>query len=82
MKNGEMIDMTGTMHKVWKYLTENVGDEGKFVSYSDIKKAVGKRSRHAIAYAVEKLRRYGKVQIYDGKLHVLEPYEEGITFAI
>ena len=76
MKKGEMIDMGATTKAVWKYLTEVLGTdgEGAFVSYTKIRKAVGKKSRHSIAYAVERLRARGKVRILDGKLYVVEGY--------
>ena len=75
MKNGEIRDMNATMQSVWQYLTEHVEEEVSFISYLVIRDAVGKRSRHAIAYAVEKLRRSGKIRIYDRKIHVVEPYQ-------
>ena len=78
MKNGEMREMNATMQSVWKYLTEHVAADGSFISYAVIRDAVGKRSRHAIAYAVERLRKRGKIQIFDNKIHIIEPYvQEG-----
>ena len=76
MKQGEIRDMNATMQGVWKYLTEHITDEGAYISYSIIRDAVGKRSRHAIAYAVERLRARGKIRIYDRKIYVLEPFQK------
>lgn len=79
MKQGEMRDMNATMQGVWKYLTENIKtDEGAYISYSIIRDAVGKRSRHAIAYAVERLRARGKIGIYENKIHILEPFKQEV----
>ena len=77
MKQSEVRDMNATMQGVWQYLTENITtDEGAFIPYSVIRDAVGKRSRHAIAYAVERLRARGKIGIYDRKIYVLEPFKK------
>ena len=76
MKNGELIDMNNTMRDVWRYLTEHVEEEGTFIPYNVIREAVGKKSRHAIAYAVERLRKCGKISIFDRKIYVLEEYRD------
>ena len=78
MKSGEMKTMSATLKGVWKYLSENVPEAGRYIPYSTIRDAVGKRSRHAIAYAVEKLIRLGKIRIYDGKIFILEEYREAV----
>ena len=78
MKSGEMKTMSATIKGVWKYLSENVPEDGRYIPYSTIRDAVGKRSRHAIAYAVEKLIRMGKIRIYDSKIYVNEKYKEAI----
>lgn len=75
MRSGERRDMNATYNGVWKYLTEQVPDDGKYISYLTIGAAVQK-SRHAVAYAVEKLYRQQKVRIYDRKIYVLEAYRE------
>ena len=75
MKSGEMITMNATIKGVWKYLTENVPEDGRYISYATIRDIVG-RSRHAVAYAVEKLIRMGKIRIYDKKIFILEEYNE------
>lgn len=77
MKSGEMRTMNATIKGVWKYLTENVPKDGRYISYATIRDVVG-RSRHAVAYAVEKLMRMGKIRIYDGKIFILEEYREAI----
>lgn len=79
MKKGEMINMNQTMEDVMEYLTKtrpmSLGgpireDEGKFVSYAEISKVIGK-SRHAVAYAVEKLCRLRKLWMSDRKLYIV-----------
>ena len=72
MRRRERITMNETMQQVMQYLTETrpVGDDGAYVSYGEISKAIGK-SRHAVAYAIEKLRIVGKLAIWDNKLHLL-----------
>ena len=77
MKSGEMRTMSATVKGVWKYLSDNVPEDGRYIPYSTIRDVVG-RSRHAVAYAVEKLIRMGKIRIYDEKIHVLEKYKEAI----
>ena len=76
MKNGELIDMNNTMRDVWRYLTERVEEDGSFIPYNEIRDAVGKKSRHAISYAVERLRKHGKISIYDRKIYILEEYRD------
>lgn len=76
MKSGERRDMNATYNGVWKYLTENVPEDGRYISYLTIGAAVGKKSRHAVAYAVEKLCMQDKIRIYDRKIFVLEAYKE------
>jgi len=75
MKSGEMREMNATLKGVWKYLSDNVPEDGRYVSYATIRGVV-KRSRHAVAYAVEKLIRQGKIRIYDRKIYILEEYKE------
>ena len=77
MKSGEMRTMSATVKGVWKYLSDNVPEDGRYIPYSTIRDVVG-RSRHAVAYAVEKLRRIGKIQIYDNKIFVVEKYKEAV----
>ena len=59
-----------TRMDVLKYLSDLLGDREEYVSYGKIAKAIGK-SRHAVAYAVERLRAEGKLRIFDGKLSVV-----------
>lgn len=68
----ERIKMNETMDDVLKYLTETrpIGADGAYVSYGEISKKIGK-SRHAVAYAVERLRLMGKIAIWDNKLHIV-----------
>lgn len=75
MKSGERITMSATIKGVWKYLSDNVPEDGRYISYATIRDVVGK-SRHAVAYAVEKLLRLGKIRIYDRKIYVLEEYKD------
>lgn len=75
MKSGEIITMNATIKGVWKYLSDNVPEDGRYISYATIRDVVGK-SRHAVAYAVEKLLRLGKIRIYDRKIYVLEVYKD------
>lgn len=75
MKSGEIITMNATIKGVWKYLSENVPEGGRYISYATMRDVVGK-SRHAVAYAVEKLLRLGKIRIYDRKIYVLEVYKD------
>lgn len=72
MRKGERVTMNDTMQQVMDYLTKTrpVGEDGAYVSYGEISKSIGK-SRHAVAYAIEKLRMTGKLAIWDNKLHVL-----------
>ena len=76
MKSGERRDMNATYNGVWKYLTEHVPEDGIYISYLTIGAAVGKKSRHAVAYAVEKLCSQDKIRIYDRKIFVLEAYKD------
>ena len=76
MKSGERTTMNATLKGVWKYLTENIPEDGAYVSYLTIGNAVGKKSRHAVAYAIEKLLRQEIIRISDRKIFVLEEYKE------
>ena len=72
MTRNERIKMNDTMNDVLEYLTKTrpIGADGEYVSYGEISRHVGK-SRHAVAYAIERLRLLGKLAIYDNKLHVV-----------
>ena len=70
MTNGETREMSTTMKNVLRYLKELLGDKAEYVSYGTIAKAVGK-SRHAVSYAIERLKIEGKLRVYDGKLSVV-----------
>lgn len=67
MTNKERREMSGTMIEVLRYLREKLGDSSAYVSYGTIAKEVGK-SRHAVAYAVERLKGQGKLRVLDGEL--------------
>ena len=72
MRQIERIKMSETMTEILRYLTEEkkVPPEGLYVSYGEIAKRI-KKSRHAVAFGIERLRKEGKIQIYDNKLHVV-----------
>ena len=66
----ERRDMSDTMIRVMHFLRAELGDSSKYVSYAKIAKEVGK-SRHAVAYAVERLKKEGKLRVYDGELMIV-----------
>lgn len=70
MTSKERREMSGTMIEVLRYLRERLGDSSAYVSYGTIAKKVGK-SRHAVAYAVERLKSQGKLRVLDGELMVV-----------
>ncbi|MBQ9713691.1 MAG: hypothetical protein IJV83_00020 [Clostridia bacterium] len=70
MKRNERRDMSDTMKDVLRYLRERLGESSAYVSYGTIAKEVGK-SRHAVAFAVERLKGEGKLRVYDGELMVV-----------
>lgn len=78
MKKGEQTTMSWTMDAVFEYLTKTrpIRTEGEYVGYAEIvngiEKATGiRRSRHAVAFAIERLCKIGKLGIWDNKLHVI-----------
>lgn len=78
MKKSEYREESETMKAVMKYLTEirPLSDEGEYVAYADIAAGIEKtlglrKSRHAIAFAIERLCKLGKMAMYDKKLHIL-----------
>ena len=70
MKYGEMIEMNATMTDIMAYLQERLGTERAYVPYGEIAKKVNK-SRHAVAYAIERLRRQRALAVEDGKLYIV-----------
>lgn len=70
MTKMERREMSGTMIDVLRFLRERLGDSSAYVSYGTIAKEIGK-SRHAVAYAVERLKVEGKLRVYDGELMVV-----------
>lgn len=78
MRKNENIRPSETMNAVMQYLTEirPLKEDGEYIPYGEIavgiKEKLGlDRSRHAIAYAIERLRKIGKLAIYDNKLHLV-----------
>ena len=79
MKKGERATMSWTMDAVLEYLTKTrpIRSEGEYVGYAEIVEGIEKtkgirRSRHAVAFAVERLCKIGKLGMWDNKLHVIE----------
>ena len=70
MTSKERREMSGTMIEVLRYLRMCLGGSSAYVSYGAIAKNVGK-SRHAVAYAVERLKSQGKLRVCDGELMVV-----------
>ena len=66
MTSKERREMSGTMIEVLRYLRERLGDSSAYVSYGTIAKELGK-SRHAVSYAVERLKSQGKLRVFDGE---------------
>lgn len=67
----ELRTKSDTQKQVLLYLREELGERSAYVSYGKIAKAIGK-SRHAVAYAIEKLRLEGEIEIRDGELSVCQ----------
>lgn len=61
------FEMNSTMRRIMEYLEEELRDGAKFISYTKIGKEV-RKSRHTVAYSIEKLKLMGKITIIDGKL--------------
>lgn len=72
MTQQERIKMSETMKEILRYLTEErkISPDGEYVSYGEIAKRI-KKSRHAVAFGIERLRKEGKIRIFDNKLHVV-----------
>ena len=75
MKKGEMAAMSDTMKDVMIYLKGRIGSKSEYVSYGEIARTVGK-SRHAVAYAIERLKRTCELGVDDGKLYIVDLYEQ------
>lgn len=78
MRKREYVKTSETMDAIMRYLTEirPLKDDGEYIPYGElaagIKEKIGlDRSRHAIAYAIERLRKLGKIAVYDNKLHLV-----------
>lgn len=69
MKPSKYDNLETTAQRVYKYLSETIGNTPRFVRYSEIAKETG-RTRSAVAYAVGVLIRADKIEIRDGKIVV------------
>ena len=67
----EKITMNDTMSDVMAYLRKRIGTGSEYVPYGEIAKEV-KKSRHAVAYAIERLRRQRTLGVDEGKLYIME----------
>ena len=70
MRYGEMMEMNATMTDIMAYLQERLGTERAYVPYGEIARKINK-SRHAVAYAIERLRRQRALAVDDGKLYIV-----------
>lgn len=67
----EQITMSDTMSDIMTYLRERIGTGSEYVPYGEIAKKVNK-SRHAVAYAIERLRARRVLGVEDGKLYIVQ----------
>lgn len=63
-------ELDTTAQRVYKYLSENIKNTPKFISYATIAQEVD-RTRSSVAYAMGVLIRTRKVAIQDRKIYVL-----------
>ena len=70
MRYGEMMEMNATMTDIMAYLQERLGKKREYVPYGEIARKI-KKSRHAVAYAIERLRRNRALGVDDGKLFIV-----------
>ena len=61
--------LNGTLNAIMEYLSKELSDGGKFVSYTKIGREVG-RSKQSIRYSMLKLQRMGYVYFSDDKIHL------------
>ena len=66
-----MDEMNITTADVLAFLSVQLQNGAKFVSYSAIAKKIGK-SRHAVKYHVEKLKKLDFIRERDGKLELVD----------
>lgn len=67
----EQVTMNDTMSDIMAYLRKRIGAERKYVPYGEIAREV-KKSRHAVAYAIERLRAQRVLGVDDGKLYIVQ----------
>jgi biotin operon repressor len=63
------------MKDVMIYLKGRLGCRSEYVSYAEIARTVGK-SRHAVAYAIERLKRTYELGVEHGKLYIVDLYQK------
>lgn len=64
---GKYDDLETTAQRVYRYLSEKITDEPRFIRYAEIAEEVG-RTRSSVSYAVGVLIRAGKISVSGGKI--------------
>lgn len=71
-KQSKYKELSPALQNVMDYLDEALAKGSRYISYTDIGKALEKkRSKHAVAYAINRLRQLGYVRVRDGKLSLI-----------
>lgn len=65
-------DLNPTMRNIMEFLSEELKNGAKFISYQKIGQSLSpRRSRHTVCYSIDKLCKMGKLRIVNGKLSLI-----------
>lgn len=71
-KQSKYKELSPALQNVMDYLDEALAKGSRYISYADIGKGLKKkRSKHAVAHAINRLRQLGYVRVRDGKLSLI-----------